>query len=136
MRDLSFATAMHILSALGYGGGQSFSSAELAKSVNTHPAFVRKILGKLKKAGLVEISMGRNGKSSLAKKPEKVSLYEVYQAVGAHTDLQPAERQPLPVCPISCHIDESLQPVFDRVEEAVARSLKKQKLSDVIARIP
>ena len=66
-----FAVATHLLVGLGYlpahtpphdpKKGEWVNSAHLAESVNTHPVVVRRILGDLRKAGLVISQQGKNG---------------------------------------------------------------------------
>ena len=54
-----FTVAIHILSLLALTKGESRTSEELATSVNTNPVVIRKILGILRKAGLIQIQMGQ-----------------------------------------------------------------------------
>ena len=54
-----FALAVHVLTALSIR--DRMTSVELAASVNTHPTFVRTLLGRLKEAGLVDVKMGKGG---------------------------------------------------------------------------
>ena len=51
-------------------------------SVNTSPSFVRRVVAKLSKAGLVQTATGKTGSCWLSKKPEQVSLLQIYRAVG------------------------------------------------------
>ena len=73
-----FTVAIHILSLLDLNKGVSRTSEELAMSVNTNPVVIRKILGILKKAGLIHIQMGQGGGATLAVEPEKITLRDVY----------------------------------------------------------
>ena len=59
--NTQFSIAVHLMLALGYGGGQQATSGELAKSINTSPSFVRRILAKLSKANLVSTTTGKSG---------------------------------------------------------------------------
>ena len=54
-----FTVAIHILSLLDLNQGESITSEDLAVSVNTNPVVIRKILGILKKAGLIQIQKMR-----------------------------------------------------------------------------
>ena len=59
--NTQFSIAVHILAGLAYRcetGNPELTSAYLAASVNTSPSFVRRILSKLSKAGLVKTTTG------------------------------------------------------------------------------
>ena len=62
-----FAVGIHILSLSEFNKDGVGSSEYLAESVNTNPTLIRKIIGILKKAGLVEVHPGIAG-TKLAKK--------------------------------------------------------------------
>ncbi|WNY25022.1 Rrf2 family transcriptional regulator [Methanolapillus millepedarum] len=99
-----FSIAIHTLLCLALlGGRQKMTSAFISSCVNVNPAVVRKTLGQLKKAGLVDVKSGEGG-ATLAKKPDEITLYDVYQAVGAvdESSLFNVHRQPDENCPLSC----------------------------------
>jgi Rrf2 family protein len=81
--NTQFSIAVHLLIALGFGSEWQATSGELAASINTSPSFVRRILSKLSKAGLVSTTTGKSGSCVLAKKAEEISLLEIYKAVDA-----------------------------------------------------
>ncbi len=76
-----FGVAVHALVFLSHRQ-TTHSSEELAQNICTNPARVRKIMSKLKKAGLIETKEGAEGGYSFVLAPEKVSLCEVAKAVG------------------------------------------------------
>ncbi len=53
------------------------SSTVIADSIQTNPAFVRQIMMKLKKAGLMS-SVNGHAKPSLAKPTEEITLLDIY----------------------------------------------------------
>ena len=57
------------------------SSAELAENICTNPARVRKIMVKLKKAGLVSTREGIDGGYHLEARPKDISLYKICEAL-------------------------------------------------------
>ena len=69
--NTQFSIAVHMLAGLGFLPEGQTTSAQLATSVNTSPSFVRRILSKLSKAGLVCTSMGKTGSTALAKDPKE-----------------------------------------------------------------
>ena len=76
-----FPAATHILTALHWNEGQLLSSEQLAVTVNTNPVVIRRVLGMLRKAGLVTTLPGGRGGSKLARSPQQSTLLAGYQAV-------------------------------------------------------
>ncbi len=60
---------------------------EISRSLALTPAVTNKMIHRLKKAGIVSTTQGRNGGVSLAKAPEKLSLWEVLQAAGFNSTI-------------------------------------------------
>ena len=68
-----FTIAVHALVFLNHKK-ESKSSEELAKNVCTHPARIRKVMARLKKAGLVKTKEGIDGGYSFDLDPGCVTL--------------------------------------------------------------
>lgn len=62
-------------------GGQPIAARQLAKSQDVSAVLACKLLQRLSAAKIVKSSMGINGGFELAKAPEKISLYQVIQAI-------------------------------------------------------
>ncbi|MDS8922347.1 Rrf2 family transcriptional regulator, partial [Streptococcus pneumoniae] len=56
-----FAVGIHILALIDLNKETASSSEFIAGSVNTNAAVIRKIMGMLKKAGLIEVQPGVAG---------------------------------------------------------------------------
>ena len=78
-----FSIAVHLMAALSYMAGVEVTSNQLAVSINASPSFVRRILSKLSKAGLVRTTTGKTGSCLLARPAGKITLLDIYKAVGA-----------------------------------------------------
>jgi len=126
--------ATHILTSLAVHEDK-LNSSYLASSLNTNPVVVRRILGELQKAGLIQTDAGRSGGARLSKKPAAISLYDVYQAVDDGDLFAYNPNDPNKQCSLSCKMKSVLTPVFDSACEALAKQLKKIKLSDVVAEV-
>lgn len=68
-----FGMAVHALTFLNHKG-EIVSSEALAKNICTNPARVRKVMAKLKKAGLVDTKEGLEGGYLFSKDAQKVDL--------------------------------------------------------------
>ena len=75
-----FAIGIHALACLSCKGG-TVSSEELAECICTNPARVRKVMGRLGRAGLVEAKGGSVGGYRMAGAPEAVTLLRVLEAL-------------------------------------------------------
>ncbi|PAK98988.1 Rrf2 family transcriptional regulator, partial [Peribacillus simplex] len=75
-----FTVGVHILALIELNKEGISSSEFLAGSVNTNPTLIRKIMGMLKKAGLIEVQPGIAG-AKLAKEHSYITLLNVYKAV-------------------------------------------------------
>jgi Rrf2 family protein len=129
-----FSIAIHILAGLGYGGcDTNMASNQLASSINANPSFVRRVLARLSKAGLVRTSKGKNGCCTLAKPAASITLLDVYRAVEAPQVFSIHEYENQKHCPVSCHIKSSLEKVLERTQASMEKSLKDVRISDVIS---
>ena len=75
-----FTVAVHILLCIAYFDGTlKTTSTFIAGSVGVNPVIVRKTLGQLKAAGLVEVEAGVGG-ASLARNSADITLLDVFRA--------------------------------------------------------
>ncbi len=127
-----FAVALHVLTALAMVREPRTSEQLAEGTMGTHPAVLRRILSKLSKAGLVETRQGKFGGVELARAPEKITLGDVYRALGEREVLAVHELPENPACPVSCHIKPALMRAFERAEAAIERSLDSETISDLL----
>jgi len=131
--NTQFPIAVHIMAALGYRRGKDTTSALLAQSVNTSPSFVRRILAKLSKAGLVETATGKAGACWLARDARLISLLDIYEAVDAPKAFSIHNYSEQHECHVSCHIKTALDKALDKTQKAMETSLKEISLEKIIA---
>jgi Rrf2 family protein len=133
--NTQFAIATHIMASLGYAAGGEVHSAEIAGSVNTSASFVRRILARLSKAGLVQTSTGKGGACWLARSPRDISLLEIYCAVDAPKAFAihqyPAEKR----CTVSCGIKLVLEQVLAETQQAFEQRLRRISLAQVVSEL-
>lgn len=130
-----FAIAVHTLALMASHEDQSLKSEFIASFVKTNPVVIRRLLPELAKANLVETQPGASGGSRLKKKPEEISLWEVYQAV--ETEAAFAVHRPLSEgdCKISRNIECVLINIQNRVDKAVFQTLSDLTMLDVLQMI-
>ncbi len=135
--DRKFATAIHILTGIAIASelGTLVKSKELAVSVNTNPAVIRKIIIELTRAGLVDPTIGKMGGFRLIKKPGKIKLLDIYNAVSEEPVLDVSARTINKSCMVSCNIKGVLKPILNDAEEALKKSLSTRTLEDVVTSV-
>lgn len=119
-----FSLAAHALALLARSP-EGYPSAYMAGSVNTHPVFLRKVLARLVRAGLVETREGRDGGYRLARAPDRITLAEVYRLMRADGPLPPSPAEPSPLCEVGSGMRAALDEVSSAAEERLVRDLER-----------
>ncbi len=136
--NTQFSIAVHILAGLAYRcetGDGEITSAYIAASVNTSPSFVRRILAKLSKAGLVKTTTGKSGACRLGREPERISLLDIYHAVDAPKVFSIHNYAEQKACIVSCHIKTTLAQVLEKTQQDTESSLAKITLGQIIKNV-
>lgn len=131
-----FSVGIHILTLIAVNKDGVSSSEFIAGSVNTNPAVIRKIMGMLKKAGLVEVHPGIAG-AKLAKELSNITLLDVYKAVNVvpENELFSLHEEPNPSCPVGRNIQNAIDPLFAAAQAAMEKSLERVTLAEVVKEI-
>ena len=123
--------AVHVLTLLAMGREEeSVCSEYIASSVNTNPVVIRRLLGLLRSAGLVEVQMGAHGGARLALPAREIDLARVYRVFEEHP-FAPHPAPPNAGCPAGKQVPGVLGPIFARAEAALERDLKRTSIADV-----
>ena len=117
-----FTLAVHILTCIKtFGDSNKITSEFLAASTNVNPVIVRKILGQLKKAGIVEVARGSGG----------ADIYKAVDCVG-DGELFHFHENPNPLCPVGRNIHAVLDDRLIKVQQAMEKELASVTLKDVL----
>ncbi|MBP3780935.1 MAG: Rrf2 family transcriptional regulator [Selenomonas sp.] len=117
-----------------FDGVFKLTSNFLASSVNVNPVIIRKTLGQLKAAGLVEVAAGVGG-AKLLQKPQDITLREVFQAVEEDEDLFHIQESPNPQCPVGRNIQQVLGQRLTLVKNNMLADFAEVTLADLLADI-
>ena len=136
MLSSKLTVSVHILTVFALKPGESLTSEFLAASVNTNPVVIRRLLGPLRAAGLVESKAGACGGWSLLRDPRQIRLLDILQAVEPQNELFAMHRsEPNPECPCGLHIQNVLTEVYRNVQEVMVRQLADYTIACIASKI-
>ena len=106
----------------------------LSSSINVNPVVIRRILQKLKSAGIITVARGNVGSMEINKDLKDITFYDVYKAVDCVDDegLFHFHENPNPLCPVGRNIHNVLDKRLDAIQQAMENEMKKSTLADVI----
>ena len=128
-----FAIATHALALLAETE-EGYASELLARSVNTHPVFLRRVMSMLRKAGVVRAREGRGGGYRLARAPERIRLDVVYAATEPEGAISPSPCEPNARCRIGAGIRVAFEEAAAEANAGLLRGLARRTIADVAAR--
>ncbi len=134
-----YATAVQICIFLNYMPDQILSSTSVAKSVNTNPVVIRRLIQALRNQGIIESHSGTKGGFYLAKDASTISLWDIYLAT---RDEEFFKRPKInPECIVSSNLKALVHDVFSEAELAMKVQLEhttiadlSQKLTDMVGK--
>ncbi len=129
-----FSVAVHTLLAIYTFGGEYKTTSEfIASSVNVNPVIIRRTLGSLKEAGIVEVKAGSGG-ATIIKPLRDISLLDVYKAVDSVEDdgLFNFHDNPNPACPVGRNIHAVLDGHLLDAQLAMERELQKVTFAELV----
>ena len=116
---------VHVMVLIAINQEKSLSSASIAESVHTNPGFVRQLMLKLKKAGLMT-SVAGHARPSLSKPSDQITLLDIYKAVEGEKPLLHLD------CGIGINIQLSLQGFYDEIQKTAEGKMNTITLQDII----
>jgi Rrf2 family protein len=130
-----FAFAVHVLAVLGSRPDGLCTSAMLARTVNTNPVVIRRLLLELQQAGLVVTARGIRGGARLERKPEQIRLGELFRTLEGADLFGCHPNTPSRSCPVGCGIESVLREIRSQAMNAAERELNEFTLADVLAKL-
>lgn len=129
------ATAIHVAGMISFAEKMPITSETIAKSCNTNAVVIRRIIGQLTKGGLVEVKMGTGGGSRLTKKPEEITLAEIYEALEEGSVFEVPQFDEKHFCLVGKIVRPVLAEVLQQAEHTLVEHLAKTTLADVIEKV-
>lgn len=129
------ATAIHVAGMLSFAEQMPLTSEAIAKSVNTNPVVIRRIIGLLTRHNIVTVKMGAGGGARLTRNPTKITLADIYEAIEA----DPLFEVPQFDESFHCEVGKVVRPVLANILNDVEQSLKERlhqiTLAEVIEKV-
>jgi len=129
-RNSRLSLALHALSHMAYDMESAQTSAEIADHAGTNPVVVRRVLGKLRAAGLLTSERGHSGGWRLARDTRHITLADVYAALGESlitSDPGPETN----VCAVERALDNRVLRIMKEIEDSLVARLSQTTIADV-----
>jgi Rrf2 family protein len=127
--------AAHALAWIGLyqrQGHEVATSEQIASSANTNPVVIRRLLGDLRRAGLVRSRRGVGAGWSLAHELESMTLLDVYEAVEPGPLFAMHRATPDHGCVVGHGIQPAMRGIYAGIEETLRGELARVTLEDVL----
>ena len=131
-RDSRLSGVLHVLLHMAEDDTPKTSEA-LARAMCTNPVVVRRIMAGLREQGLVSSEKGHGGGWSLACDLSKVTLRDVYTALGSPSLLAIGNRNEAPGCLVEEAVNAALNKSFREAEALLISRFGKVTLARLSA---
>lgn len=126
--------AIHILSYIYIFKEEDISSKAISRSIKTNPAVVRRLMSKLKKADLLQTSLGK-ANPTLTRSPSEITFYDIYIAVEDSPFIFHTNPDTNKSCPEGAVIQDVLKVHYQKLQENIENDLSNHNLSEIIDQI-
>lgn len=129
-RNSRLLLALHTLSHMAGDPDRVLTSAAIAEHAGTNPVVVRRVLGRLREAGLLTSEKGHAGGWRLARKPENITLADIYLALDERL-VAGTENADAPKCSVEHALQKRVAGVLDDIERSLVQRLAETSISEV-----
>ncbi|EEE36482.1 transcriptional regulator, BadM/Rrf2 family [Rhodobacteraceae bacterium KLH11] len=129
-RNSRLSLALHTLSHMAGEPDRVRTSSDIADHAGTNPVVVRRVLGKLREAGLLTSEKGHAGGWRLARPPQNISLADVYLALDERL-VASDEISEAPACSVEHALQKRVSGVLEEIEQSLVQKLGETSISEV-----
>jgi len=131
-RDSRLSGVVHVLLHMAEQPGPSTSDA-LARAMHTNPVVIRRIMAGLRERGYVRSEKGHGGGWTIACDLRRVTLGDIYEALGRPELLAMGNRTEAPGCLVEQAVNAALGKSFDEAEALLLRRFGEVSLAALSA---
>ncbi|MCC6071668.1 RrF2 family transcriptional regulator [Massilia sp. GCM10020059] len=129
-RDSKLSSILHVLLHMAHSEAP-LTSEQLSGYLRTNPVLVRRVLAGLRERGYVSSGKGHGGGWSITCDLSKVTLRDIYEAVGSPTVFAMGNRVDHPSCLVEKVVNQSLASTFEEAEALLIERFKDVTLADL-----
>jgi len=129
-RDSRLSVVLHLLLHMTELEGP-VTSETLGPLMNMNPVLVRRMLGGLRDAGIVSAEKGHGGGWALARPLDRVTLAEVYRALGSPTLFGIGPQRENPRCLVEQAVNRSLGKALHDAEALLLAELERTTVAAI-----
>ena len=129
-KSTKFSDVLHILLHMT-SSSEPIVSESLAKAMKTNPVVVRRTMAGLRERGFVSSEKGHGGGWVLSCDLKKVTLYDVYSAIGSPSMLALGNRSDFSGCFLEKAVNNTMRKTFDEAEKVILNRLKEITLESL-----
>lgn len=130
--NTKMATAIQILCVIAYRKQDGANAEIIAKSLNTNPVVVRRMVKNMELHGLVVIRPGKDGGVRLAISPGEITLQHIYRSIEEGASVFALRPPGNPECVVDTRMPGLLAPIFNAAEAAVEQTLNQTTLANLM----
>ena len=124
---------IHILAFIYLGQETKLTSAKIAESIKTNPAYVRQQMSALKNAGIISNTQGQ-ANASLTKPADQITTLDIYRAVEGNKPLLHLDIHTNPECGVGINIQLSIADFYKEIQNVAEKEMQEITLQDIVDR--
>jgi DNA-binding IscR family transcriptional regulator len=129
-RGTKFSDILHILLHMAESK-EPRTSEVLAKAMQTNPVVVRRTMAGLREKGFVQSEKGHGGGWILSCDLKKVTLYDVYKAIGTPTLIAIGNRSDSTDCLVEKAVNKATNSAFKEAEKVLIEKFRNTTLAEL-----
>lgn len=130
--DSRLSGVLHVLMHMTQRG-EPVTSEDLAMAMSTNPVVVRRVMAGLRARGYVRSDRGHGGGWSIACDLDRVTLLDIYEALGAPVPFAIGHRSENPSCLVEQAVNAALDDSLRAAEALLLERLGQVTLADLAA---
>lgn len=127
-RNGRLSLALHALAHMAHDPNRPHTSAEIAEHIGTNAVVVRRVLGKLKEAGLLTSEKGHAGGWRFSGDANQITLADIYLCLDERLVAE-SQSEMRSKCLIENNLHEKISDILDKLEQDLIVKLREIQIS-------